>query len=322
MFRKSLALAAVLLLSLVVTSYTRAADLETYLPKDTDLVLSLNVRQVLESPVVKNNAIDLIRTTLNSNREVEASIKALGLDPLVDFNRVSIGINLENFNNPRATAILDGKFDSVKISRLMDELIKKDPKQFGAEKSGGKVIYRIAVSNQIVFATVIDAGTIVLGTVKENIVSAAVVGKGSRKPEIRKELAELLARADPMVSLYLAGHVKGRLGAVPLPDADLKKMIEQIETIAGEVRLDKDLQAVVTLTTSSAQIAKEVQSLAESAISLYRLQLKLALSDQPELRPLVDLASSIKAVQKDKQIVITGNLAGAGIEKLLKPEKK
>jgi hypothetical protein len=312
---------AVLCPSLFLASNVRAADLETYLPKDTDLVLSLNVRQVLDSPVVKNNAIDLIRTTLSTNKEVAESIKALGLDPLVDFNRVSIGINLENFNNPRAIVVIDGKFDAMKIARLMDELIKKDPKQFGTEK-GNKVLYRLTVSNQPVYAMPIDANTIVLGTVKDYVVNAADATKGGRKSAIRKELSELLAKADPKASLYLAGHVKGRLGAVPLPDADLKKMIEQVETITGEVRLDKDLQAVVTLTASSAQVAKEVQSLAESAISLYRLQLKLALSDQPELRPLVDFANSIKAVQKDKQIVITGNLAGAAIESLLKPAKK
>jgi hypothetical protein len=319
MFRKSIALPGALWMSLVAAGATPAADLESYLPKDTDLVLSLNVRQVLDSPVVKNNSIDLIRATLSTNKEVEESIKALGLNPLADFERISIGINLENLNNPRAMVVIDGKFDTMKIANLMDALIKKNAKQFGVEKDNGKVIYRITASNQTVFATAIDANTIVLATMKEYVVNAA---KSGRKPEIRKELAGLLANADPKVSLYLAGHVKGRLGAVPLPDADVKKMIDQIETITGEVRLDKDLQAVVTLTTSNAQVAKEVQSLAQSAISLYRLQLKLALSDQPELRPVVDLASSVKAVQKDKQIVISGNLAGAGIEKLLKPEKK
>jgi hypothetical protein len=313
---------AVVCLSLVMAHGAVAADLESGLPKDTDLVISLNVRQILESPVIKAHASDLIRTTLSSNKEVDEAIKALGLDPLADFNRVSVGINLDNFNNPRALVLIDGKFDANKIARLMDDLIKKDPKKFGAEKASGRTIYRLGVGNQNVFAATLEGKTIVLGTAREYVVRASDAAKGARKPEIRKELADLLARADPKASIYLAGYVKGRLGAVPLPDADLKKMIEQVETITGEVRLGKDLQAVVTLTTANAKVAKEVQTLAESAISLYRLQLKLALSDQPELRPLVDLASSIKAVQKDRQIVITGNLAGDAIEKLLKPEKK
>ncbi len=308
----------------VVTAAANAADLATFLPRETDLVLSLNVRQVLEAPAIKTRAIDLIRTTLNTSKEAQESVKALGLDPLADFHRVSIGMELENLNNPRAIIVIEGKFDPARIARLMEDLIKKDPKQFGTEKVGGKALYKLTPAKQQipVYAATIDTNVIVVGTVKEYVANAVDAAKGVRKPEIRKELSDLLAKTDARASLWLAAHTKGRLTSVPLPDADLKKMIEQVESISGEVRIDKDLQATFTLSTSSADVAKQVQSLAESAIGLYRLQLKLALADQPELKPLVDLASSIKAVQKDKQIVVTGNLDGASIEKLLKAEKK
>lgn len=304
------------------TSTTTAADLEAYLPKDTDLVVSLNVRQVLDSPAIKDHAGDLIRLVMSSSKDLQEAIQTLGLNPLADFSRVSVGVGLENVNNPRAIVIIDGKFDAAKIAKLMDDLIKKDPKKYGIEKIGGKSLYRLTAANQPVYAATIDANVVVLGTVKEFVANAADAAKGGRKSEIRKELSTLLAAADAKASLYLAAPTKGRLGGITLPDADLKKLIEQVETITGEVRIDKDLQVMVTLTASNAQVAKEVQSLAESAISLYRLQLKLALSDQPELRPLVELASSVKATQKDKQIVITGNLASAAIEKLFKQEKK
>src|SRR5262249_193975 len=78
----------------------RAAEINIFLPKETDVGLSLNVRQVLDSPLIKKHALELIKTTLASSKEAQEAIKALGLDPLTDFSRVSVGVGLEDVNHP------------------------------------------------------------------------------------------------------------------------------------------------------------------------------------------------------------------------------
>ena len=65
----------------------RAADAEKYLPEDARAVISFNVRQFLDSPLIKKANLE---KALASDEEAQKVLKDIGLDPLKDVDRLVI----------------------------------------------------------------------------------------------------------------------------------------------------------------------------------------------------------------------------------------
>lgn len=126
----------------VTAGKVRAADIDKYLPKEMDAVISLNIEQVLDSAIVKKNAMDLIKTTLSGNKEVQKAIFALGIDPLKDLTRISVGIGFEDPTNPKAVIVVEGKFDVAKINATVEYLAKNEPGKFGKDSINGRTVYQ------------------------------------------------------------------------------------------------------------------------------------------------------------------------------------
>jgi len=297
----------------------RAADLEKFLPKETDVVISVNVRQLLDSALVKKNALDLIKTALATNKEAQQAIEALGLDPLTDFNRISIAMGLEDVSNPKAVVLIDGKFDVKKIDGVMDMLIKKEPKQFALDKVGGKTVYKITTPDQPtpMYAAALDASTMVFVTSKDMMTGAFEAAAGNGKTVAKKEVLDLWSKMDSKSSLAIVAQTKGRLDAIPLPDPAMKKIIEQVVSITAELKVEKDVNVELSIGTATADEAKQMRELVAGGLELAKVQVKVAVAQQAEMKPLVDLVNTMTAVQKDKSVVITGKVSGEALEKAL-----
>jgi hypothetical protein len=321
-FRAKAAMACLTLVA-VYTVPARAGDIDKFLPKETDVVVSVNVKQILDSAVVKKNALDMIKAALSGNKEVQETLKALGLDPLKDFSRISMGLGLDDPSKPKAVVVVEGKFDARKIDDVLEMLAKNEPKKFAKDKVGGQTIYKITTPDQPVplFAAPIDSSILFFGTSKEYVGAAFEAVKGTRKPEIKKELSALLGKADSKSSLYVVAYTKGRLDSIPLPDASMKKVIEQIHSLTIDLKVEKDANLEVAVGTESTDAAKQMQALISGGLDFVKIQAKVALNAQPELQPLIDLVNSLKSVQKEKAVVITGSLGSEAIDKLFEKIK-
>lgn len=315
---------AAVIYSMVLTVIpARAADFEKYFPKETDVVISLNVRQVLDSPLVKKHALELIKTSLAGNKEAQQALTALGLDPLTDFGRVSVGLSIEDVSHPKAIILIEGKFDPRKMQDAMEMLSKKDSKQFTTEKVNGKSAYKIATPEMPapLFAAQVDPSLIVLATSKDYVAIAFEAAQGTHRPEIKKALSDLIGKSDGKSSLTIAALMKGKLDTIPFPD-DIKKVIDQIQTLSADLKVGNDVNLVLSLDTEDAEAAKQLQMVIAGGLDLAKIQAKVASSQQPELQSLVEFVSSMKALQKEKSVVITGNLTGETIDKLIEKKRK
>jgi hypothetical protein len=301
-------------------SSSRAADVDAFLPKETDIVVSLNLRQMVDSPIGKKYAADLVKSMLSNNKQIQQTLNSLGLDPLTDFSRVTTGIGLDDLSNPKAVVVVEGKFDVKKINGLLDDLVKNEPAKFSVEKATGKTLYKIAAPDlpAPMYGAIVDANLMVFSPVKESVRAGFDAASGARKPEIKKEVVELLAKADRKASLFVAAYTKGKLDSVPLPGAEMKKLVEQIQSITAELKVEQDVQLELSVATTGNDEAKKMRELVAGGIDLMKIQIKVAVGQQPELQPLVDVVNTMTAIQKDKQVVVAGKLSGEGLEKMLK----
>src|SRR5206468_1258592 len=97
----------------------RAAEADKYLPSDTEAVVGINVRQLLDAPLVKKYALEQIKDALKKNAEVTTALQAMNLDPFKDVNSVVIAVS-DKVAQGQGLAIVHGNFDVSKITSTLE----------------------------------------------------------------------------------------------------------------------------------------------------------------------------------------------------------
>ena len=81
----------------------RAAEIGKYVPKDTQWLISVNVRQIFDSAVVKKHGTPQLKKVLENSAEVQGALSQLGYDPLTDLSRVVIALPAVKESRSRAS---------------------------------------------------------------------------------------------------------------------------------------------------------------------------------------------------------------------------
>ncbi len=121
MLRRSVWLCA--LSAFAAAAPARAAELDKYLPEDTEMVVSVNVRQVLDSEFYKKNVGDAARDALNGVEQVPEILKDLGFDPFKDLDRVIVAAP-GGAEQDRGLLIAHGRFDLDKFRAKAEQRLQ------------------------------------------------------------------------------------------------------------------------------------------------------------------------------------------------------
>src|SRR5205807_2178489 len=76
------------LLALVLASPGRTAELDRYVPGDAEQVVVINIKQLLDAPLIKKHALPEIEKQIERNKDLQQLQKLTGLDPLKDLTSV------------------------------------------------------------------------------------------------------------------------------------------------------------------------------------------------------------------------------------------
>jgi hypothetical protein len=312
-------LLAVCLAALPVAA--RGADPVPYLPAETDAVLTIQARQVVESDLGKKVGADLLKELLEIVKPAAAAVRATGLDPLRDFEVVTVGMDLKNTSPPKPFALMEGNFDSKKVEANIAAYMKEHPDHVTAVNVGGKAAYKVAGAKpaETMYAAVLDDTKLVVAPSENDLSGAFAAAAGGRKPVISRELAGLLAAQKPTAPIFLRAWVKGRFDNVNLPNEKLKAAVQGVDWATVAVAVTKDLSVLANLNTPDAASAQKLSDLLGGVIGLVRLQLLAAAEDQPELRPVADLLKATRVGANGKTVWAYGIVKGEAIEKALAP---
>jgi hypothetical protein len=291
-----------------------AGPFEKYLPDSADGVVSFNVRQFLDSELIKKAGLDKLLTA----DESQNTLKALGLDPLKDIDRVIISNDKAN-SDPYF--IVQGKFDPAKLAAAA-ELAAKDKKEILKVHKGehGK-IYEVTKLDELVkvppqaagagvnlkdksfFGVIADKGNIVLVGSKESAETVLAKAAGKKTTKLtNQELPGLIAKIDPKQTIAIA---------IPAPEANLK-------SVTGGITVTKDLKVNVTLTATDAGAAKQLNEAIGEQLGTVKDVAGIVVLQQKELAPIVDILNGIKHDAKDNTVGITTDIKGDTLEKLFK----
>jgi hypothetical protein len=307
----------------------RAAEPDKLLPAEADTVVHVNIKQLLDSDIIKKYALEQIKQTLDG-QDAKKLLTEIGLDPLKDIDKIVVGATIKSRDDVKYLMIVHGTFDPDKLYKAAEAQSKKDADRFAMVKDGNTVIFKYTPENgeNPIYGTVVNDKTVVAGSDKKMIANALKAAEAGKKAAIKADLAELVKKMDEKASVYAASVVKGKFEDVQLPGGDnlpvdlsaIQKLLPKAETMAVSVKVGTDVNVEFTIGMKDDDSAGELRSAVDELLKQIKPLIALAGAAQPRAKPLADVLTTVKTVAKNKDVTITGKVTGANIGKMMKPD--
>lgn len=316
-------LGAALAVVLAAGPTARAAEPDKLLPADSEFALSVNVKQIIDSDIVKKYALEQIKQALQG-KDAAKFLQDIGLDPLKDVEKVVIGGSGKDQADTKALVIVHGKFDPEKLFKAAEAHTKKDPDHFTLVKDGKDVMFKFQPDNgNPVYGTVVNETTLVLGTDKKMVTTALAADAAGKKPTLGKDLSTLITKQDDKASVWVVAVVKDKLKDLKLPmgggvPQNVKDQLAKLETFAAVVRVNTDIALDLNLGMKDTDAAEELGKTIDDGLTQIKGAVPFLAAMNPQLKPLVEVTKTLKSGVKDKSITISAKMSGSSIGDLLK----
>jgi hypothetical protein len=315
--RIGLALLAAVLLAVP----TPAAEVDKYLPNDTESVQVINVRQIVDSALFKKYALDPVTTFLKNTEEAQKILKELDFDPLKDLNSY-IQANGGSDKIENAMYILHGKFNPKKLAERAEQLAKDQPTLFKVHKDGDTTLYQVVIPVpgtpiDSIWLALVDETTIVGSPSKDYIQEALDKKAGKKKTMLRKEVQDLIGKADAQQSFWIVAFSKAFLKGPLVDDPNfkpIKDVLEKVDNLSGGITVTDEVKGEFTLVAKSTDAAQDLQKQIEKGLDTLKDQVGTGNSKGDALAKA--FLSSIKVTAKDKTITLSGQLTKKDLEKM------
>ena len=315
-------LGVALAVALAAAPTVRASEPDKLLPKDTDSVLVFNLRQIIESDIIKKYALEKINEGLQ-RQDARKLLSDLGLDPLNDVDRMVIGTSGKDQSDMKFLIIFHGKFDPEKLYKAASVQTKKDGDHFSLIADGDDKMFKFQPDvGNAVYGTVVEEGTVILAKDKKLISTALVAATSEKKPAISRELSTLLARMDDKASFWMASVVKGKLDDVKLPNQvpeGLAAQLPNLDFVTAVIRVTTDVSLDISLGMANGEAAAAIAQEVDELLQTARGFLGFLTAQNPQMKPLAEAVKTIKCTVKDKSVVVSGKLSGKAIGQMVKP---
>ncbi len=167
------------------------------------MVVTVNVRQMLQTPVLKKHALDPLKLVLQRNAELRQLLTAAGLDPLKDIDTIGLSTSGSPGMKGKMLAVVRGSFDPDKVRTAADDYAKKHPDRLKDLKVGELPVWEITADNKSFFAAFAGKNVLVMTTSKED--TAAAVHRAERDAPASQQGHADRPRSDPGWRERLAG---------------------------------------------------------------------------------------------------------------------
>ena len=322
-----LGLAAALAVALAAPT-ARAAEPDRLLPADADTVMYVNVKQLIESDIVKKYALEQIKQAL-AGQDAKKLLEELGLDPLKDVEKMWVGTSGKDASDMKALVVVHGKFDPDKLFKAAEAATKKDGDKFSMVKDGKNTTMFKFQPDQgnPVYGTVVDDTTVIAGTDKKMIATALKQAADKKKSPITADLTAIVKKMDEKSSMFVASVVKGKFDAVKLPGggqlpidlSGLEKALPKTDTMSIVIKVGADISLEVTFGMKDDDAATDMGAALKAIIDGVKPLGQLAAAADPRFKPLPEVLKTIKSDVKNKDVTVSAKLTGDNLGKMISP---
>ena len=318
-----LGLAAVFAATLAAPA--RAADPDQLLPADADTVMYVNVKQLIDSDIMKKYALEQMKQAL-AGQDAKKLLEELGLDPLKDVEKLWVGSSGKDASDMKALVVVHGKFDPDKLFKAAEAATKKDGDKFSMVKDGATTMFKFQPDQgNPVYGTVVDDTTVIAGTDKKMIATALKQNEDKKKAPISADLTAIVKKMDEKSSMFVASVVKGKFDAVKLPAqlpidlSGLEKALPKTDTMSVAIKIGADINLEIIFGMKDDDAATDMGDAMTKVIDGIKGLVPLLAAAEPKAKPLVDVLKTVKSDVKMKNVTITGKITGDNLGKMINP---
>ena len=295
----------------------RAADADRFLHDDTDAVISFNVRQFLDSPLVKKFGLDKM---LAGDASAQKMLKDLGMDPLKDVRRIVSAMGKGDDNN---VIIIEGDFDPAKLRAKAAEMAREKKDNVKVHETPGGNIYElskiddivklpdqaeaagVSLKNKAAFAVIPDKSHILV--TGSRAAAAGLLDRATGKTQgalKNRELTALMGKMDPTQTIAMV-----MTGAAT--------QTEKIRNITGGVTFTDNVKLDMAMATPDAGSAREIEEAIKEQMDTIKALAGAVTQQNQNLAPLMDILTGIKHGTQDKDVTVKTEIRGDVLEKLV-----
>jgi len=315
------------LAALLLAVPARAADVDKLLPNDTETVAAINVKQILNSALVKKFGQDKIKEALKSQEMFQKILDDLGFDIFKDLDSILIA-GPGGSDTDKGLVIVRGNFDIKKMTTKAQGLAKdmKDVIKAVSVKDGVGGTYDFwevspPDAPQSLFVSLASKDTILAAPSKDYLIDAMEKLAGRKKAALKnKDMAGLIGRMDTKQSLYL-GVLGDSLKNSPLANEDkAKEIIEKLADASIGLTIEKDIVLEIGITAKGAKEAKDLEDTIKDGLNQLLGIAALLGGNNKMIAPLVDILKTVKPSLKDKTITVKVTVDSETLEKIIPKE--
>jgi len=293
-----------------------AADPLKYLPDGTMLVLRLDVKQFLQSPAIRGDD----KGFRKEMGELKKALEPFGIDPTKDVNQAVFAAG-EQLKAANMVLLLVGQFDPAKVQGRLKDLARQRKDDLQEIDEGGATIFQGRMPRQAVpnptftpperfYVTVLDEHTIGFAADRAALTDALAKRSGSRKPNLKPRVAELIAAAP-----------KETLSVVFVPPAGFGgESAAGLTSITGGVTFADAIKTDLKLTTKDAAAAKKLAGDINDGLTRIKELLPGLAAFQPGVGPkeqamIKDVLDTFKATAAGDAVTLTSTISRELFEK-------
>jgi hypothetical protein len=316
---------SVALTAALLTASARAADMDRYLPADSEVVATWNIRQVLGSPLFKKSGLEQLGDLIKQQEEIESVLKELNLDPLKDIDKV-IAAAPASGEPDKGLFIVHGRFNLDKFKARAEKAAKDNKENFKIQKvkdgQGGEyTVYEISGpiqgNNQTVFAGFASRNTLLAAASKDYLIDGLKVKDATKVRLKNKAFQELLSHMDEQQSFSFAtvGEVLTKIPLLTQFDA-VKDLLPKISAVSGGFTITDGIKMEFAFNTKQTADAKLLKEKLDDGLTTANAFIGLAAIQKKELAPLMEIVKSIKLSARDSTVTIKGEVSADLLDKL------
>jgi hypothetical protein len=261
------------------------ASRDTYLPDGTEVVVTLSIRKLLDSPQVQPG-LEKLREELKKASDAQKEFDAIGFDPLTDLHSVTVA-GVPSRGADQFLLIVHGRIDFSKLIARVQEALKEHSDVLSTIKEERCQFLAVTFPNRTepLYIGWPDSATIVVSASKQAMIQAFDIQSGKVKPELSKGMTDLLDQADEnqVVSIACVGDALANT-----------QHAGQIRNISGGVTIDEELHLSLTVRAKDEQAAGPMAKAMTEGVAHARGMVHAISQQRKELAPLVSLVDRIQ----------------------------
>ena len=290
----------------------RAAELDKMTPPDAQMVVVINVRQAINSPLAKKKGLtDKIKEGIDGNKEAKQILAALNLDPTKDVDSITVTVAelSENTDHEKILAIVRGSFDPVKLAAAAEKSDKVK-----TSKEGTVTIYEVANEKdpkKPMFVNILNKTTIV-GAGSKGYLIKALKNAGAAA---NKDLVKAAAKVDGKQSMWLAVVVSEAMRTELAKSAQFKDIAPKLESVTFGLSVGDAVVADLNINTTDNDTPKALKVL----VDMFLPVIQVLGGNDPNAGPIIkEIVDGLKITANQNVLNVNLKITEDTIDKMIK----